>query len=132
MGEGKKFAVGAIISADLTVPNADEVRDFYKQVIGWESEDMPMQDADGTYADYVMKDADGNWMGGVCHARGANLGLPPQWMVYINVADIEASVQRCLDLGGRVVKESRGDDGKLHYAVIQDPAGAHLALTHAG
>lgn len=132
MSEGKQVPVGAIISTDLTVPNAEAVRDFYKQVIGWDSEEMPMQDGDTKYADYVMKNVDGGWVGGVCHARGVNLGLPAQWLVYINVADIEASVQRCVALGGRLAKESRGEDGKLYYAVIQDPTGTYLGLTHVG
>jgi len=41
----KQFPTGTIISADLTVPNADAVRDFYKQVIGWESESLAMSRA---------------------------------------------------------------------------------------
>jgi uncharacterized protein len=132
MTEGKKFAVGAIISADLTVPNAEGIRDFYKQVIGWESEEMKMSDENGDYTDYVMKDQAGNWVGGVCHARGVNLGIPPQWLVHVNVADIAASVKRCLELGGKVLKEMRGEDGTYYYVVIQDPAGAFLSLTRAG
>src|SRR5688572_29730516 len=89
--------IGAIISADITVPNADEMRDFYKQVIGWDSELMPMSDENGEYSDYVMKDESGGWVGGVCHARGVNKDLPPQWIVYINVKDIAASAQRCVE-----------------------------------
>jgi uncharacterized protein len=132
MAEGKKFAVGAIISADLTLPNTDAIRDFYKQVIGWESEEMKMSDENGDYTDYVMKDQAGNWVGGVCHARGVNLGIPPQWLVHVNVEDIAASVKRCLELGGKVLKEMRGEDGTYYYVVIQDPAGAFLSLTRAG
>lgn len=31
----KSISIGSIISADLTVENADQIRDFYKEVIGW-------------------------------------------------------------------------------------------------
>ena len=127
--ENKKYEIGSIISTDLTIENADEMRDFYKQVIGWESEDLTMKDENGTSADYVMKDAAGNWVGGVCHSRGVNKGIPPQWIVYINVADIAQSLETCKKLGGKVIKESRLSDGTLQYAMIQDPAGAILAIT---
>lgn len=127
--ESKKFSKGAIVSADLTIENAEGVRDFYQAVIGWGVEEMLMKDGDEQYSDYVMKDAGGNWAGGICHHRGANLGIPPQWITYINVEDIEASIQRCVELGGFVVKSSKDQTGKYHYAIIRDPAGAVLGLT---
>ncbi|MFC3199579.1 VOC family protein [Parapedobacter deserti] len=131
MGEPakKKYSVGAIVSADLTVPDASELKDFYAQVIGWTTEELSMGN-DPSYVDYVMKDAEGNWMGGVCHARGANLGIPPQWIVYINVADIKDSVEKCIQLGGKVIKEAFDNKGNYTYAMLQDPMGAILAVTH--
>lgn len=125
----KTYNVGSIVSADLTVPDAENIRDFYKEVIGWESEELALSDEDGSYADYVMKDAEGNWTGGVCHARGVNKDIPPRWIVYINVADIEKSVEKCRKLGGRVLKESKNADGSYQYALIEDPAGSVLAVT---
>lgn len=127
----KKLHTGSILSTDITVPDADALRDFYTQVIGWESEDMKLKDKDGEYADYVMKDAAGNWVGGVCHARGVNSDLPPQWIVYINVADIAKSMEKCLQLGGKVLKESRSREGVIQYALLQDPQGAIIAVTRA-
>lgn len=124
-----KHHIGAIISADITVPEADMLKDFYTQVIGWETENFDMKDKDGAYTDYVVKDDAGNWAGGICHARGVNLGLPPQWIVYVNVADIAKSVEKCLSLGGKVLKESKTAEGELAYVLIQDPLGAVLALT---
>lgn len=114
------FRVGSIISADLTVPEAEQVRDFYQAVIGWQVEDFEM----GGYNDYLLKTADGQQpVGGVCHARGDNQGLPPVWLVYVSVADLEQSAKTCVDLGGKIL--TRNDQ----YAVIQDPAGAILAIT---
>jgi uncharacterized protein len=125
----KKYNVGAIVSTDLTVPNATELKDFYAQVIGWTPEELRMG-TDSNYVDYVMKDAEGNWMGGVCHARGANMGIPPQWIVYINVADIKESVEKCKKLGGKVIKEAFDSNGNYMYAMLEDPMGAILAVTH--
>jgi predicted enzyme related to lactoylglutathione lyase len=125
----KRYTIGSIISADLTIPDADGIRDFYKAVIGWESEDLAMSDEDGEYADYVMKDREGNWVGGVCHKRGSLKDFPPVWLVYINVEDIEESCRKCEELGGKVLHKALAEDGTPFYAVIQDPAGAILAVT---
>ena len=70
-------AAGTIIGFDLTVPDAEAVRDFYAAVVGWQPEPFDM----GDYADYFMTSpATGDTVAGVCHARGGNAGLPPQWL----------------------------------------------------
>ena len=69
---------------------------------------------------------------GVCHARGSNAGLSPQWLVYITVADLDASLARCRELGGEVLAGPKGKPGSQRYAVIRDPAGAVAALYEPG
>ena len=125
----KRYPIGAIVSADLTIPNASALKDFYIQVIGWTAEDLTMDDEE-PYADYVMTDAGGNWAGGVCHARRVNSNIPPVWMVYINVASIKESVEKCKELGGKVIKEAFDGNGNYIYAMLEDPNGAVLAVTH--
>ena len=116
--------VGSIAWQDLTVANAPEVRDFYCQVVGWQYTDHDM----GDYADYnINLPESGQTVAGVCHARGANANVPPQWLVYIVVADVAESAQRCRDLGGRVLDGPREMGGQT-FCVIQDPAGAVAAL----
>ncbi len=70
----------------------------------------------------------GTPVAGVCHTRGVNANLPPQWLVYIVVEDLDASVQRCLELGGSVIAGPKGSNPEGHYCVIQDPSGAVAAL----
>jgi len=126
----KKYSIGAIVSTDLTVPGADALKDFYAEVIGWIPEELNMGGNPG-YVDYVMKDAAGNWAGGICHARGVNADIPPQWIVYIQVADVKESVENCSKLGGKTIKEAFDNEGNYLYAMLQDPAGAIIAVTHA-
>jgi uncharacterized protein len=122
-------AVGTIGGFDLTVPDAESVRDFYAAVIGWQSEPFDM----GGYADYFMKSPEtGAIAAGVCHARGVNADLPPQWLAYIIVADLDASLQRCIEMGGAALTEIKGSEGESRYCVIRDPAGAVLALMQTG
>ncbi|XOV89136.1 MAG: VOC family protein [Pseudomonadota bacterium] len=119
---------GCISWADLTVPDASNTRDFYREVIGWSVQDVNMEDAGEHYADYNMVGGDGSPAAGICHARGVNLGLPDVWLVYLPVGDLAESLHRVQAEGGKVLKEVRSSDGGYSYAVIQDPVGARLAL----
>ncbi len=115
--------LGQISWADLTVDDAQGVRDFYQQVAGWTNSPVDM----GGYEDFCMNAANGETVAGICHAQGENADLPPVWLVYINVQDIEHSIAKCKSLGGKLLSGPR-DVGAGVSAVIQDPAGAIVAL----
>lgn len=124
MSDAERPAVGTIGWTDLTIPNAEEVRDFYTEVVGWTPEPLDM----GGYSDFVMKAPEtGAPVAGVCHARGVNAGLPAQWLVYITVEDVDRSAARCAELGGKILAGPK-DMGQGRFCVIQDPAGAVAAL----
>ncbi len=117
--------IGSLGWMDLTVENADSIRDFYREVTGWTATGLEM----GGYEDYVMAEpASGKAISGICHARGSNTELPPVWLIYITVEDIEQSLKRCEELGGQAITpiKSYGEQGR--YCIIRDPAGAHAAL----
>lgn len=118
---------GTVGWMDLTVADAEGIRDFYESVIGWKPEPVDM----GEYSDFNMvAPATGSPVAGVCHSKGANAELPSVWLVYIVVEDVEASIERCTNLGGEVLVEPRGAGGG-RYCVIKDPAGAVCALYQA-
>lgn len=117
---------GTIVWHDLTVPQAAAVRDFYAGVIGWNATPQSM----GEYDDYNMSTPEGVCVAGVCHRRGPNANLPPQWLMYVSVADVDESATRCKELGGSVIDGPR-TMGQHRFCVIQDPAGAVLALISA-
>lgn len=123
-GDGKP-EIGSIGWIDLTVENAVEVRDFYSGVVGWEPAAVSM----GDYDDFSMTaPGSGKPMAGVCHARGGNADLPPQWLIYITVADADAAAARCGELGGEVLVGPKDMAGYGRYCVVRDPAGAVSAL----
>ncbi len=117
--------VGSIGWTDLTVDNAEEIRNFYSEVVGWKADPVDM----GGYNDFNMTPpASGEAVAGVCHAKGGNTGLPTQWIMYVTVEDIERSSSRCKALGGKILDGPTGSRGKDRTCVIQDPAGAVMAL----
>lgn len=128
MADQGKPAVGSIGWIDLTVDNAEQIRDFYATVTGWRHEPVVM----GGYDDFnMMAPESGEPTAGVCHARGGNAGLPAAWMIYIVVADLDASVDACRKNGGELVAGPRSM-GRDRYCVIRDPAGAVAALYQHG
>lgn len=116
--------VGEIFSAELTIDNADELRDFYSAVLGWTSQDLSM----GSYDDYVMLRDGETPVAGICHARGENTGIPPQWLINVTVLDLDRSLAACISRGGEQVTAVRGEPGHWRHVVIRDPAGAVMAL----
>ena len=109
---------------DLTVADAKSVRDFYAQVVGWKFTAQSM----GDYEDFNMiAPSDGETVAGICHARGANADVPPAWLIYIIVDDVDASAAKCVELGGKIITGPRSTGGG-RFAVIQDPAGAVCAI----
>jgi uncharacterized protein len=121
----EKAGVGSVTWTDLTVEDAERIRDFYSAVVGWTASGVDM----GGYYDFNMNDPEtGTPVAGVCHARGGNADLPPVWLIYVNVEDIEKSVARCVELGGQVISGPKVIGGQGRYCVIRDPAGAALAL----
>src|SRR5258708_7433325 len=93
---------GTISWQDLTVADAEGVRDFYQAVVGWQPESLSL----GSYSEFVMS-ADGTPMAGVCRARGGNADLPPAWLIYITVEDLDHSLDKCRRLGGSLVAGPR-------------------------
>lgn len=123
-----KFNQGSVNWRDLTTDKADTLKEFYKEIAGWTAEAMPMKDGDEVYEDYVMKTTDGNPVAGICHSKGLNTGIPPQWIMYISVENINDSLEKALKLGGKLIKEHKAKDGHTVYSMIEDPAGAIFAL----
>jgi len=135
--ERPEQVVGQLVWRDLTVDDADGVRDFYEKVVGWKVTPLGMpapEDGPGAgedYSDYVMEsvapDGTTDAVAGVCHARGTNRGIPAQWLMYVRVADMDAAVAAAVAEGGKVVHGPRSM-GNGTLAVVEDPAGAVLGL----
>ena len=112
--------LGTVAWVDLTVPDAPKLRDFYKKVIGWEPSPVKM----GDYDDYnMLAPSTEKPAAGICHARGGNAKIPPQWMIYVTVKDLETSIKIAENSGGSVVTRL-----SKTMCIIRDPAGAVMGI----
>ncbi len=127
MSNQEKPEIGSVSWFDLTVPNAEEVQDFYSKVIGWKSEPVSMEK--GEYEDYNMKAPESDLtVTGVCHAKGVNADLPASWLLYITVKNIDKSIEECKANSGKIIAGPKNMGNYGRYCVIEDPAGAVCAL----
>ena len=116
---------GKIGWIDLTVPDAVTIREFYQSVTGWTPSPVEM----GSYQDFCMAPpGEAQPVAGICHARGQNAGIPPVWMVYITVDDLDESLRQTEERGGRILRPSTSMGSYGRYGIIADPAGAVCAL----
>lgn len=77
----------------------------------------------GDYVDFDMTTKDGDRVAGLCQARHDNAAVPPVWMMYVAVQSLQDALAQVALYGGDVVAERHGV-----FAIVRDPAGAHLAL----
>lgn len=122
---GDEYEVGSVGWLDLTVEDAGTVRTFYENVVGWSSSGVEMKG----YEDFVMlTPGEQAPVGGVCHARGPNADIPPYWIVYFMVENLDQSVAAVESGGGAVVSGPRSMGTTGRYCIIRDPAGAYAGL----
>jgi predicted enzyme related to lactoylglutathione lyase len=114
-------APGALCWNELGSPDLDGSAGFYGGLFGWSTEQM-----EGTDSPYLLiKNADGHTNGGIRPPMPPE--APPFWLVYFACEDIDASLAKVSELGGRVLGPAT-DIGIAKIGVAQDPQGAVFAL----
>jgi predicted enzyme related to lactoylglutathione lyase len=111
--------VGGILSADIAVPEHEREVHFYSRVLTTGENPLWREDLMNNLGTPIVG----------LGARSAEYAhLPLQWMPHIQVADVAASVERALDLGGSELVHAKDDDGKSQWAVLLDPNGAAFGI----
>jgi len=111
------------VHIELHTDDVAAAKKFYSTLFGWQLQDVPMPGEHGSYTLINVGEGTG---GGMMKKQDAN--IPPHWLAYVGVDDIEASTKRAQDLGGKVCVGATkvGDFGWM--SVIQDPTGAYFAM----
>jgi predicted enzyme related to lactoylglutathione lyase len=126
--ENPKFNHGSVNWHDLTVENAEGLKDFYQKITNWNMDKIPMKDDRGEYFDFMMKSEDGIPIAGICNHRGANTGIPPAWIMYISVENVQQAVDEAVKSGAEILKKQLHKDGSMYYVILKDPAGIPFGL----
>ena len=117
---------GTFIWNELATSDVDGAKAFYSGLLGWKAEDMPMPGGGGTYT--ILKNGDA-MAGGMFRMEGdAFKGVPPHWMSYIEVDDVDAAAAKVTELGGQVMQPPFDVPDVGRITVLSDPQGAVVAL----
>jgi predicted enzyme related to lactoylglutathione lyase len=116
--------VGQFCWNELATSNVQAAKDFYGKVFGWQFSDVEMGDTTYTMIKLKNQEFAGIW----AIPKDKQKMIPPHWMAYILVENLDKSVEKALKNGATIVKpaSTAGDFGR--FAIITDPTGAHIAL----
>jgi predicted enzyme related to lactoylglutathione lyase len=98
---------------------------FYTQLFGWTTQDMPMPDF--TYT-VVRQSGSDMGQGGIMPIPPDAKGMPPAWVSYVTVDDVDATAKQAEQLGGKITLEPRDIPEVGRFAVLQDPQGAAICI----
>lgn len=117
--------LGQFCWTELAASNVQAAKNFYGKVFGWKFR----EDNIGGMPYTMFKAGEGNEIGGIWKIpEGQEKEIPPHWMSYILVENLEESIDKAVKNGAIIIKPAMnvGDFGRM--AIIRDPVGAHIAL----
>ena len=125
-----KHPAGNFVWFELSTNDQAAAKSFYTSLLGWEAQDMPM----GPGMIYTILRLKGRDTAGAStmKAEDRQVGIPPNWLMYIAVENADAAVASALEHGGNPMSPAFDVPGVGRMAVIQDPAGAIFAVFEPG
>ena len=117
---------GAFCWVELATTDATAAKAFYGGLFGWTPDDMSM----GQGQTYTMLKLAGLELGAMytLTEEMRRQGVPPNWMLYVNVESVDQTIAKAAAAGGQVVAGpfDVGDAGRM--AVLRDPQGAVVSI----
>ena len=122
---------GSICWFECATTDVAAAKTFYTSLFDWQTEDKPMPgDHPGVY---TMIRSGGGDIAGMYELGGPMFeGVPPHWMSYITVANVDESAERAKALGGKVNGEPMDVPGVGRMAFLADPTGANISIFSLG
>jgi predicted enzyme related to lactoylglutathione lyase len=113
---------GQFVWYELTTPDPVAAQKFYTPLTGW-----------GTQAfdkDYTMFTTRGVPVAGIFKLgpEQRQQGIPPNWMPYVDVDNVDESARKVTSLGGKVFVGPQDVPNVGRFAVVQDPQGAVFGI----
>lgn len=121
MSESK---MGEFCWNELATTNVQAAKEFYGKVFGWQFSEIDMGDMSYTMVNHNDRSLAGIWS----IPKESQNQIPPHWMSYILVENLDQSLEKAIQNGASIVKPASPAGNFGRFAIITDPAGAHIAL----
>ena len=108
---------------DAMTTDVAAAQEFYTKVVGWSAMDSGMPDRT-----YILLSAGPAMVGGLMPIPPDAKGMPPAWMGYIGVDDVDAMAVKVKAAGGAIRRDPAEIPGVGRFAVAADPHGAGFIL----
>lgn len=109
---------------ELITGDSKAAKDFYQELLGWESHDIDLGEVIYT----IFKKGDDDVCGMMQMSDEMKENTSPQWMSYIKVDDVVAVTDKAQSLGAIVLLPIKDVPGYGKFSVLLDPTGASLAF----
>lgn len=123
-GTGIAGVDGTLCWADLSTSDQEKASAFYSALFGWQ---IMKEDEDPAHNYFHIKNGE-EFIGGIPPASYRNPNVPPHWMLYMQVSDVDASAAKAKKLGAKLLLEPTTMEDAGRMAVLADPQGASLAI----
>ncbi len=112
---------GAFSWSELLAADADAAVSYYRAVLGWDHQQMPMGDS-GVY--HIMRAGATNACGIMMRPEAS---IPPCWTYYITVDDIDQLAASAESAGATLIVPVMDAGGVGRFCGFEDPFGAYLS-----
>lgn len=115
---------GRFVWYDLSTPDPSEAIAFYTRVVGLGAEALEEMD------DYTMWQVGEESIGGLLAMpeEVEETGVPPHWLAYVDVDDVDRVARRAEELGGSILSQPTDIDEERRFAVLAGVEGAVFAV----
>ncbi|WP_108659001.1 VOC family protein [Acuticoccus kandeliae] len=117
------MAHGSIYWSELATSDVEAAKDHYAKIAGWTFEGMDM--GGGTY---WVASHDGRAIAGIMDLKLIPHPVPPHWLTYVAVDDMDAAMGIVADTGGKVIREPFDVPGVGIIAIVSEPGGGGYGL----
>ncbi len=110
----------AFVWHEIVAPDIDKSIEFYTEALAFETTSMEMEG----FGAYHMLSRDGQPVAGVVAPQMP--GVPSHWATYISVADVDATIEKVTEKGGKLVVPAMDIPTIGRMALISDPQDAYV------
>ncbi len=114
-----------VVHFEIMGADGDALERFYGGLFGWRM--APVEGTDGGYR--IVHTEGGR---GIDGGIGAFAGAPAYVTYYVHAPDLQASLDRAVELGGEILAPAREVTPGVFAAIVRDPEGHVVGLINGG
>ena len=122
-GIGIAHVHGTLCWADLNTPDPERAKAFYSGLLGWQ-----ITPGDKDPSGYLHIKNGEHFIGGIPPAGCCPRGVPPHWLAYFQVDDVDAAANNAKEMRANLFMPPTTMEGVGRWSVIADPQGAVFAV----